>query len=91
MERTAALPRKRGRKPRDKVYTVSDVAIQNTDEGTGYDARVILHLPVSSRDIKENDCFDGAHMIEYDPVFKEPSPFDPDINAASLLEKSSKF
>lgn len=84
-----ALPRKRGRKPRDKVYTVNDVATQSADDSTGYDARIILHLPVSSLDIKEDDYFDGSHVIEYDPVFKEPTPFDPDINAASLLEKNT--
>ena len=84
MERSAA--RKRGRKPRDKVYSVSDVSIQTGEENTG--EHVILHLPVSSRDIVEENRFDNTPVMEYDPEFKEPSPFDPDINAASLLEKS---
>ena len=89
MERSIqSLPRKRGRKPRDKIYSVSDVSVQ-ADDNAGYDARIILHLPVSSQDIKDEDCFDGGHVIEYDPIFKEPSPFDPDIDAASLLEKST--
>ena len=50
---------------------------------------VILHLPVSSQDIVEDNRFDDVHIMEYDPECKEPSPFDPDINAASLLEKSA--
>ena len=85
MDRSAA--RKRGRKPRDKVYSVSDVTIQTGEENTG--EHVILHLPVSSQDIVEDNRFDDVHIMEYDPECKEPSPFDPDINAASLLEKSA--
>lgn len=87
------MPKKRGRRPKDKSYTIisnyknAPVEIENDN--------IILHLPVDEKinDENYNDIIintDG--IMRYDPVLNEPIPYEPfnqmQSDYANILEKN---
>lgn len=80
--------KKRGRKPREKVYSVAcSESVSKCEE----QENIILHLPISSADlvdeqtsVRETSC----DPLKYDPTppMHEPSPYSPNL-PGSFLDK----
>lgn len=80
-----ATVKKRGRKPREKAYslhTPEDTVRQEDQEN------IILHLPISSEEALKAIALE-EHILDYDPesMLREPTPYAPDLNVGSYLEK----
>jgi len=76
-------PKKRGRKPKEKVYGISGKVNDGVDMES---ENVIIHLPIQSKDI-ENEIIEGTEEIKG----IEPEGFDGEINyaeaEAGIIEK----
>ena len=73
-----AVPKKRGRRPKDKTYTILSNYKEIPQEVE--DDNVILHLPdVNNNNIQvENDLsINTDGIIKYDPNINEPLPYEP--------------
>ena len=70
------LSKKRGRKPKQKSYSVQDVTINKVVENKEH---IVLHFPFSVKDVYNSDPFNN--LLEYKPVISEPQPFEPDCQA----------
>lgn len=82
---TDATVKKRGRKPREKAYslhTPEDTVRQEDQEN------IILHLPISSEEALKAIALE-EHVLDYDPesMLRELTPYAPDLNVGSYLEK----
>lgn len=77
------LPKKRGRRPKDKTYvvinSVNEVPAEEENEN------IILHLPIkNSENANENDVNINAECVmKYDPNLNEPMPYEPFNNMQS--------
>jgi len=77
------FPKKRGRRPKDKTYTVinnyNEVPVDVEDEN------IILHLPVKGEETENgNDvAINTDGIMRYDPVLNEPAPYEPFNNMQS--------
>lgn len=81
--------KKRGRKPREKTYSVNSKCTE-ADRLEDCIENIILHLPVSSSDA--DDAFrdlDSERVLQYDPVIHEPSPYSPELNVGSFIDKTT--
>ena len=67
------IPKKRGRKPKDK-YGIVPQNSQNINEFNIVEENIILHLPIKSGLIINNEFTDKV-LLEYNPVISEPQPF----------------
>lgn len=86
------LQKKRGRKPREKVYSVNTSVDEDKISSEESNESIILYLPVSSADLEsESPLFDKDQVPEYDPVLKEPSPYSPDVNAGPFYGKTGEL
>lgn len=79
--------KKRGRKPREKVYSVT-----SSDVGTKCEEQenIILHLPITSADLLEDSVPEhSSDPLRYDPTppMNEPSPYSPNLPGSYLSEK----
>ena len=87
------MPKKRGRRPKDKSYTVisnykdAPVEIENDN--------IILHLPGDEKISNENYndiIINTDGIMKYDPVLNEPIPYEPfnqmQSDYANILEKN---
>lgn len=87
------MPKKRGRRPKDKSYTVisnykdAPVEIENDN--------IILHLPGDEKINNENYndiIINTDGIMKYDPVLNEPIPYEPfnqmQSDYANILEKT---
>ena len=78
------IPKKRGRKPKQKVYSVADATKTNL---CSLNNNIILHIPIKSSDIKDNENIGGSDVIDYNPNENEPKPYEPsNIGNYSKLE-----
>lgn len=88
------MPKKRGRRPKDKSYTVisnykdAPVEIENDN--------IILHLPGDEKISNENYndiIINTDGIMKYDPVLNEPIPYEPfnqmQSDYANILEKNT--
>ena len=75
------VPKKRGRRPKDKTYAV----ISNYKEVSDVveDENVILHLPTDDGKKEEEDSINTNGMMKYDPNLLEPAPYEPMNNMQS--------
>jgi len=69
----ADLSKKRGRKPKQKTYSVQDVIINKITENK---EQIVLHFPFSVKDVYNSDPFNNLF-----PNTSEPQPFEPDCQA----------
>ena len=73
------VAKKRGRKPREKVYSVTNSdSVAKPEE----QENIILHLPISEADITEDRVTDQcSDPMKYDPTppMNEPSPYSPNL------------
>ena len=89
------MPKKRGRRPKDKSYTVisnykdTQVEIENDN--------IILHLPGDEKINNENYndiMINTDGIMRYDPVLNEPMPYEPfnqmQSDYANILEKNQE-
>ena len=67
------IPKKRGRKPKDK-YGIIPQNSQNINEFNIVEENIILHLPIKSDSIIDNEFTDKV-LLEYNPIISEPQPF----------------
>jgi len=71
------LSKKRGRKPKQKTYSVQDVIISKATSQNK--EHVILHFPFGVKDVYNSDPFNN--ILEYKSAISEPQPFEPDCQA----------
>jgi hypothetical protein len=92
-ETSKLMPKKRGRRPKDKSYTV----ISNYKEAPVEveDENIILHLPGDDKINSENYndiIINTDGIMRYDPVLNEPMPYEPMNNMqsdyANILDKN---
>ena len=87
------MPKKRGRRPKDKSYTVisnyKETPVEIEDEN------IILHLPGDEKINSENYndiIINTDGIMRYDPVLNEPMPYEPlnqmQSDYANILEKN---
>jgi hypothetical protein len=87
------MPKKRGRRPKDKSYTVisnyKDMPVEVEDEN------IILHLPGDEKINSENYndiIINTDGIMRYDPVLNEPMPYEPlnhmQSDYANVLDKN---
>jgi len=87
------MPKKRGRRPKDKSYTVisnyKDVPVEVENDN------IILHLPGDEKINNENYndiMINTDGIMRYDPVLNEPMPYEPlnqmQSDYANILEKN---
>ena len=86
-----SVAKKRGRKPRDVVYTLSSTAQSPKIEEP---ENIILCLPVNESDLRETDEItidETNNPLKYDPTppMHEPSPYSPHV-PGSFLDKDTK-
>ena len=87
------MPKKRGRRPKDKSYTVisnykdAQVEIENDN--------IILHLPGDEKINNENYndiIINTDGIMRYDPILNEPMPYEPlnqmQSDYANILDKN---
>jgi hypothetical protein len=92
-ETSKIVPKKRGRRPKDKSYTVisnykdTPVEIENDN--------IILHLPGDEKINTENYndiIINTDGIMKYDPVLNEPMPYEPfnqmQSDYANILDKN---
>lgn len=91
-ETSKLMPKKRGRRPKDKSYTV----ISNYKDAPAEveDENIILHLPGDDKINSENYndiIINTDGIMRYDPVLNEPMPYEPlnqmQSDYANILEK----
>lgn len=73
------VPKKRGRKPKDSIYSlkqIDNIIIKDESIDT-----VILHLPIHSSDIEDDN-----NIIKYEPNINIPEPYEKDDNNFEQLE-----
>ena len=77
------LSKKRGRKPKQKTYSVQDTIINKASGDSVHNNKehVILHFPFSVKDVYNSDPFNNQNLLEYKPDISEPQPFEPDCQA----------
>lgn len=77
------VPKKRGRRPKDKTYVVINSV--NEVPAEVEDDNIILHLPMrNTEDTNDNDVSINAECVmKYDPVLNEPMPYEPFNNMQS--------
>ncbi len=78
--------KKRGRKPREKSYSVKGIESPEHDVEEEVE-NIIIHLPVSSAEADSELNFDTQRLLMYDPVLMEPTPYSPNLNAGSFIDK----
>lgn len=89
------MPKKRGRRPKDKSYTVisnyKDVPVEVENDN------IILHLPGDDKINNENYndiIINTDGIMRYDPVLNEPIPYEPlnqmQSDYANILEKKQE-
>ena len=89
------MPKKRGRRPKDKSYTVisnyKDAPIEVENDN------IILHLPGDDKINNENYndiIINTDGIMRYDPVLNEPIPYEPlnqmQSDYANILEKNQE-
>ena len=92
-ETSKLMPKKRGRRPKDKSYTV----ISNYKEAPVEveDENIILHLPGDEKINSENYndiIINTDGIMRYDPVLNEPMPYEPlnqmQSDYANILDKN---
>lgn len=92
-ETSKLMPKKRGRRPKDKSYTV----ISNYKEAPVEveDENIILHLPGDDKINSENYndiIINTDGIMRYDPVLNEPMPYEPfnqmQSDYANILDKN---
>jgi len=92
-ENSKLMPKKRGRRPKDKSYTV----ISNYKEAPVEveDENIILHLPGDDKINSENYndiIINTDGIMRYDPVLNEPMPYEPmnqmQSDYANILDKN---
>jgi hypothetical protein len=89
------MPKKRGRRPKDKSYTIisnykdAPVEVENDN--------IILHLPGDDKINNENYndiVINTDGIMRYDPVLNEPMPYEPlnqmQSDYANILEKNNE-
>jgi hypothetical protein len=87
------MPKKRGRRPKDKSYTVisnyKETPVEVEDEN------IILHLPGDDKINSENYndiIINTDGIMRYDPILNEPIPYEPlnqmQSDYANILEKN---
>jgi len=87
------MPKKRGRRPKDKSYTVisnyKETPIEVEDEN------IILHLPGDDKINSENYndiIINTDGIMRYDPILNEPMPYEPlnqmQSDYANILDKN---
>jgi len=86
------VPKKRGRKPKDKYgYGISQSKIINPINFTTESSNVILHLPIHSQQILDNE-FVEKQLLEYDPQISVPTPYNADnTNQLFSLHPSAPY
>ena len=94
-ESCKVMPKKRGRRPKDKSYTVisnyKEVQLEIEDEN------IILHLPGDDKINSDNYndiMINTDGIMRYDPVLNEPMPYEPFNNMqsdyANILDKNQE-
>jgi hypothetical protein len=92
-ETSKLMPKKRGRRPKDKSYTV----ISNYKEAPVEveDENIILHLPGDDKINSDNYndiIINTDGIMRYDPVLNEPMPYEPmnqmQSDYANILDKN---
>ena len=78
--------KKRGRKPREKSYSVKGLESLEPEVEEEIE-NIIIHLPVSSAEADSELTFDSQRLMMYDPVLMEPTPYSPNLNAGSFIDK----
>lgn len=83
------VQKKRGRKPREKTYTVhvaSEKQFHQQDDGA---ENQVLHLPISSDEVDIDDDqtdFNLSDALKYNPTLSDPSPYYPgDMDMSSTF------
>ncbi len=69
-------PKKRGRKPKDKVGVIISNNIDNENEN------IIIHLPIKSNNIKNN--LNDNDIFKYNPIVSEPIGYSDNIAGSSI-------
>ena len=87
-EPVVSVNKKRGRKPRDKSYSLSLVAEPAVQEKVEEQEVIILHLPLTDEDLAPFGTFDAERILRDAPV--DPAPYSNDLPMGSLLEINSK-
>lgn len=77
LELLLKLPKKRGRKPKDKYGLIKENNYENTNLINK--DNIILHLPIHSSQITENDFFEQS-LLEYNPDLSIPIPYEKSID-----------
>lgn len=74
---TSNEPKKRGRKPKQKSYSVQGVPVETLVNNNEH---IILHLPFRSKDVYQDNLFSTNQdkLMEYDPTISEPQPISSD-------------
>ena len=73
-EEVKKVPKKRGRKPKEKVYSVHNNLENDLND---LNNNIILHLPIKSSDINNDNNLTLNNLLNYNPDLKEPEPFEP--------------
>ena len=86
IEKKCELPKKRGRKPKQKIYSVLDA---EKIKLSSLNDNIVLHIPVKSSDLNESVGVGG--LLDYNPSINEPTPYEPtSMNNYSKLESQEK-
>ena len=73
------IPKKRGRKPKDKYSVVDNVlTVNNNDE------HIILHLPIKSKDLLNSELIENK-LLRYNPEINVPKPYEPNKLTCNII------
>jgi hypothetical protein len=67
--------KKRGRKPKEKVYSIYKEEKNNVDN-VDLDIHLILHLPISIKEVQNQLYMSDRDILQYNPTLSEPKPYD---------------
>ena len=82
---TPETPKRRGRKPREKTYSIHpEEPVETPDDQENF----ILHLPVSTEEADALTTFGESFLTQEAGLIRLPGPYDPDIDCGALLEVS---
>ena len=69
--------KKRGRRPKDKIYSI----IKNSHPMVEVNDNIILHLPVKTENLNNEDEFGEKRYLKYNPVINDPEPWEPSLSS----------
>ena len=76
-------PKKRGRKPKEKVYSIDQKILHKKPKEYN-----ILFIPIHSNDINTDDELMTDQILRYNPDLNIPEPYEPNYKKIFLCEET---